>query len=657
MSDYFQFLLLGLGTGAVYAGLSLGVVLAYQGSGVINFAHGAMAMYVAFVYDELRDTGDYVLPVIGLPARIAAADGGLAFAPAFALAMGTAALLGYLVHVLVFNPLRRAPMLAKVVAAVGLMLVLRAIVELRFDTNRIVDGVLPDERAEILGVVIARDRLWLALVVLVVTAVLWMLYRLTRFGLATRAAADQEKGAIVIGYSPSRLAAYNWVLASVVAGLVGILAAPITTVNSSNYVLFIVPAMACALVGRLRSLPVAAAAGLALGMVESVIVLKVTTWSIYPDWLPAEAARRGLPFLVIIVFLYVSGDSLPTRGSFTSTGQARALMPRRIGLTTAVLVPLGLLAVPLADSQLRFNLYITLASSIILLSVVLLTGYVGQVSLAQAVFAGAAGFGMAKIAAEGVGFPLSLLAGSLIASLVGVLMAIPALRIRGAQLAVVTMAAGVVVEEFVFKNPIFTGDAGVQQVDDPTLFGVDLAANHPQDFNRWEFGVLLVVVLALTAIGVANIRRSATGRRFLALRSNEVAAAAVGIDVTRTKLLAFGLSSFVAGVGGGMLAYMRGAISSDSFSVFVSLTLLAFAYLGGIASVSGALIGGTLVSGGIVFALLDEFVFSDGASRYALLIGGVALILTAIMNPEGISGKIAESTRERAPTDAAEVRT
>ncbi|MDH4171559.1 MAG: branched-chain amino acid ABC transporter permease, partial [Acidimicrobiia bacterium] len=248
MDQYFQFLLLGLGTGAVYAGLSLGIVLAYQGSGVINFAHGAMAMYIAFVYDELRDSGDYVLPFIGLPARIGLGAGaGLSFWPAFGLALLTAVGLGYLVHLLVFNPLRRAPMLAKVVAAVGLMLVIRAIAELRFDTNRIVDVVLPGERTEILGVVIARDRLWLAAVVIGLTVVLWSLYRFTTFGLATRAAATEEKGAILLGFSPSRLAAGNWMLASVVAGIVGILAAPITTVNASNFVLFVVPALACAL--------------------------------------------------------------------------------------------------------------------------------------------------------------------------------------------------------------------------------------------------------------------------------------------------------------------------------------------------------------------------------------------------------------------------
>ena len=653
MDQYFQFLLLGLGTGAVYAGLSLGIVLAYQGSGVINFAHGAMAMYIAFVYDELRDSGDYVLPFIGLPARIGLGAGaGLSFWPAFGLALLTAVGLGYLVHLLVFNPLRRAPMLAKVVAAVGLMLVIRAIAELRFDTNRIVDVVLPGERTEILGVVIARDRLWLAAVVIGLTVVLWSLYRFTTFGLATRAAATEEKGAILLGFSPSRLAAGNWMLASVVAGIVGILAAPITTVNASNFVLFVVPALACALLGRLRSLPVAAGAGLMLGMVESVLALEVTTWSIYPGWLPTEAARRGLPFLLIIIFLFISGDSLPSRGSIETQHHARAIVPRRVGVTTAALVVVGLALVAALGPTLRFNLYISMATAIILLSVVILTGFVGQVSLAQAVFAGMAGFTMAKLASNGVGFPLSVVGGALVATLVGVVMAIPALRIRGAQLAVVTMAAGITVEEFVFKNPSFSGDAGVQSVDDPSLFGVDLAANVAPDFNRRPFGVLLVIMLAFTALAVTNLRRSPTGRRFLALRSNEAAAAAVGIDVTRTKLLAFGLSSFVAGIGGSMLAYQRGAISSESFSVFVSLALLAFAYLGGIASVSGALVGATLVSGGLLFGALDEWVFGAGdfeIGRYNVLIGGLALIITAIMNPEGIAGKVSESMHRSVP--------
>lgn len=648
MDVYLQFLLLGLGAGAIYCGLSLGIVLAYQGSGVINFAHGALAMYVTYVYDELRDEGDYVFPVIGLPDRLDLGES-LSFWPAFTLAMATAVLLGLAAHFLVFAPLRRAPLLAKVVAAVGLMLTLQGLVFLRFGVdNRTVSAVLPNEQATlpIVDVTMPRDRLWLALVALLVTSALWSLYRFTRFGLATKAAASEEKGAVLLGFSPARLAAVNWVLATVVAGLFGILASPISGLNNANFVLFVVPALACALLGKLRSFVLAGTAALFLGMFESVIS-KLSTWTVYPDWLPFQAAQKGLPFLVIIVFLFIGGRSLPERGTIGDGDQARALLPRRVGPTALVVVPLAMAAIVLSPGTLRLSLYVSLASAIVLLSVVLLTGFVGQVSLAQAVFAGAAGFGTGKLAEGDVPFPFSPLLGAVAATVVGLLLALPALRIRGAQLAVVTMAAGIAIEEFVFKNTSFTGESATQTVPPPAVFGLDLAPNRSPDFNRWEFGFLLLAVLTLLTIAVANLRRGATGRRFLALRSNERAAAAGGIDLTRTKLLAFGLSSFVAGLGGAMLAYVQGSISSISFSVFVSLTLLAFAYLGGIASVSGAIVGAMLIPGGYAFALLDEYALNDGVGEYGTLIGGLALIITAIANPEGIVGQTLGSIRAR----------
>lgn len=641
MDVYVQFLLLGVGTGALYAGLALGLVLGYQGAGVINFAHGTIAMYVAYVYDELRDSGDYVLPLIGLPDRIDLGEP-VATAPAIVIALLTAVVLGVIMHAVVFHPLRRQPLLAKVVASVGVMLVLQAVVALRFGTgNRIVAGTLPQGswRVPVIDVVVPSDRMWLGVVVALVTALLWAVSKWTRFGLATRAAAVEPKGAILLGWSPGMLAGGNWVVAAVVAGIVGILAASMTGLNSVNYVLFVVPALAAALAGRLRSLPVAATAGLALGMVESM-VSKLSTWDVYPDWLPFVAAQRALPLLVIIVVLFVQGGALPIRGTLGDGRQPRSPRPTHVGRTTAILTVASLVAVSLFPTTLRFHLFVSLAAAILMLSIVVITGYLGQVSLAQAVFAGAAGFATARLADAHVAFPLSPLLGALAATVVGLLMAVPALRIRGAQLAVVTMAAGVAIEEAVFRNPSVTGVSGAQLVAPPGLFGVDLAANRAPDFNRWEFGVLLVVVVALLAVAVANLRRSGTGRRMLALRSNERAAAAAGVDVVGTKLLAFGLSSFIAGLGGAMLGYLRGAISGDSFSVFVSLTLLAFAYLGGIASVGGALVGAFLAPGGLLFGLLDQVGDGGGAGRYSALIGGVALVAVAILAPEGIAGRI-----------------
>ena len=186
MDIYIQTLLTGLGDGAVIAGVALGLVLAYQGSGVVNFAHGAMMMYSTYIYDELRDTGDLVFPIsisgtdrvnlLGTPA-----SGDLtAFWPAFLIALGVAAILGLLVHLLVFRPLRGAPLLAKIVATVGVFIVLQSVVLLRFGTqNETVRAILPTDMVEILGTRIPEDRLWLAAIVVISALFLAAIYRFT----------------------------------------------------------------------------------------------------------------------------------------------------------------------------------------------------------------------------------------------------------------------------------------------------------------------------------------------------------------------------------------------------------------------------------------------------------------------------------------------
>ena len=654
MDLYWQTALTGLGEGAVIAGVALGLVLAYQGSGVINFAHGAMMMYSTYIYDELRDTGDFVFPV-----SVAGTDrvnllstpeaGELTpFWPAFLLALLMAAILGLLVHLLVFKPLRGAPVLAKVVATVGVFIVLQAIVLLRFGTqNESVRSILPTDTVEVFGTTIPRDRLWLAFIVIVAALLLAAIYKFTRFGLATRAAAAEEKGALLLGFSPNALAAGNWVLASVVAAVFGILAASLSSgVNTVNYTLLVVPALAGALIGAFRSFLITALACLVLGMMRSELSFLQSK-----EWWP-EFARTGMrdvvPFVIIVLVLFVRGHALPIRGTLTEGRQAFAPLPRNIVPATGVLVAVGMVGIFTLDRALRLSLYQSMTATIIVLSIVVLTGYVGQVSLAQAVFAGIGGFLLGKIGAEtAIPFPIAPLLGAFGAALLGVLVGIPALRVRGIQLAVVTMALGVAVGTMVFTNSWFIGETGALPIEDPSFFGIDLAANAGADFNRPAFGIALLVVTALCALAVVNLRRSHSGRQFLAVRANEAAAAAAGVDVARTKLIAFGLSSFIAGLGGAMLAYSRGQLSGDSFSVFVSLSLLAFAYLGGIGLVSGALIAGAIAPGGLVVGFMNEAFGGENLDTYANLFGGIALILTAILNTDGIAGKIARDNQAR----------
>ncbi len=600
VDGYLVFLLLGLGTGAVYAALGLGLVLVHRASGVVNFAHGAMAMLVTYAFVELR-------PELGLW-------------PALAASVVAAAVLGLTVHGLVFRPLRRAPALARVVASVGLMATLQALAVLWFGADsRPVPSLLPNRPVGVLGVDVPRDRLLLALLVVAAAVGLWALYRFTRFGLASRATAEDQVSLAMLGWSPDTVSAANWVLASVLAGLGGILVGPLTALDPATTTLLVVPALAAAVAGRLSSFGVTVAVGLGLGMAQSAILKLQDDVS----WIPRAGVREGLPLVVILVALAVGAGRNLGRGAPVERPLPLATMPRRPGVWAAAGFVAGGAGLLVLGGQYRLGLVNSLIGAVICLSLVVLTGYVGQISLAQMAFAGVAGFSLAKLAtAWDVPFPVAPLLAAGLATVVGVAVGLPALRLRGLSLAVVTLAGAVTVEEAVFKSPALTG--GFEGTRVPELAGVGRAGS-------LGFGLVALGVLVAVALSVTALRRGRLGRRFLAVRANERAAAACGIHLTANKLTAFALSALIAGLGGALLGYGQGRLSFGSFGVFVSLSYLAAAYLGGIASISGALLGGLLVPSGLVFTVVD--------GKYQLLVIGIGLIAVAILRPQGIVGR------------------
>jgi ABC-type branched-subunit amino acid transport system permease subunit len=355
---------------------------------------------------------------------------------------------------------------------------------------------------------------------------------------------------------------------------------------------------------------------------------------------------------VIIVTMVLLGERLPERGA-VSSWKLPSVPQARITLFS-VLVPTGLALVGLfAFGPLwRAALMTTLIASVLALSLVVLTGFGGQTSLAQMAFAGIAGFALSKLAMRyDIPFPIAPIIASLGAMLFGLLVGFPALRVRGTNLAIVTLAGGVAIAEFVFKNPSVIGDisTGGAKIPNPKLGPWDFGLVFGNKVSRPIFGIFLVAILVLLCIAVANIRRAGSGRVMLAVRGNERAAAAVGINVTRVKMMLFAFSSFIAGVGGTLIAYRFGSVSDLSYGVMASLTALSVAYLGGITSVSGAVTAGITATAGVAFYGMNQVIGSMGS--WEVLIGGVLLIFTAIMNPEGIAGgirlQVAEKRREK----------
>lgn len=640
MDQFILFALTGLGIGAVFAVLAMGLIITYKGTGVINFAAGVMGLWSGYIFSELRTTGDYVFPVVFVRDRVHIADdmnGGVALG----LAVLTGTVLGVVAHLLIFRPLRNAPALAKVVASAGLMLAMQALIVMRFGSqSRTVVGLLPNERVEMGDIGLPRDRLWLALIAIIAATLVAQAFRRTRTGLAIRAGAENQRFIALASYSPDRLAATAWAASSGLIAMIVVLGAPITGLNPVGYTLFVVPALACALMGKLSLIAPAVLGGFLLGIIQSETTF-YSTKSWWPDWATADVAST-IPFIAVIIVLFSVGRALPARDAETSSKLPVPKMPqnRKPVILIFVLLGVGLLAV--TGGSYRYGVITSLTVSIIALSFVVLTGLLGQVSFAQAAFAGIAGFTLSKLTTEaGLGFPLAPLLSALGAGFCGVIAGLPALRIRGAQLAVVTLALALALDRILFSNPSFNNEVG-NKVVQPRLFGIDLAVREGTNTARFEFGILVLVVFVLAALAVSNWTRGTTGRRFLAVRSNERASASLGVDVTRTKLLGFVLASFLAGLGGTLLGYGRGSISAESFTTFVGISYLIFAYLGGISSVSGAVVAGTFAPLGLVYVVVNRQIPAASEHGY-LLLSAIVLILTAIHNPDGIAG----GTREK----------
>ena len=657
MGIYVQFLLIGIGTGVIIGALAVGLTLSYRASGVINFGHGAIATYVTYVFIEMRQNGEYPIPplpnpvailfgILGwfgadldapdIPTVIDVGDG-TSIAVAAAVALLTSILLGLGVHFCVFRPLRYGPPTAKVVASIGILLTLQAIVVLRFGSRaKRAEYLLPNDPVTVLGADVPRDRFLLLGLLLVVTFALWVAFRFTRFGIATRAAAENEEAATLLGYSADFQAAVSWVAASVIAGGVGILVAPITGVTPGRMTLLIVPAVAASLVGAFASFWTSALVGVGIGMTQSLIFILEQR----QEWMPDLDLAQVFPLVVIAVAMFVRGDAIPGRGTTPAERLPVAYAdPIRAKLVASGIV-LTLAGVVWLPFEYRNGLNNSMIGILLALSLVVVVGYVGQVSLAQVAIQGIAAFAIASYVAEAgipfvVGFPLAVATASGFGFLVGLL----ALRSRGPSLAIVTLAAGIAIEAVLFRRDGWFGSSTRAAAEPPSILGLELGPLSgfflgDDKIPSPSLGVLILAVTAAACLLVALLRRSPLGEQMLAVRANERAAAAAGVNVARIKLLAFTLSAALAGAAGGLKAVQLGSFQADSFGFTASLVLIAYAYLGGISTVSGALWTGTLVGAGIGTVIGEEFIL---LGRYETYIAGTFLILELAFDADGIA--------------------
>ena len=645
METLLLFILLGLGSGALIAGISLGVVATYRGSGFINLSTGAIAMLGGYAFWSLTSG-----KIASFPYAVA-----LPLALIFVLAAAT------LLEFVVYRPLRNTSPLARMVASLGVLLILQSSMLLAFGvTQQPAPSVLPTTLIHLLGSGITLDRFLLTAIVVAATVVLAAAYKWTKFGLATRAASENEVAAMLSGVSPGTISLSNSLIAAFLAGSLGILASSVTQLDPETLPLQIIPALAAALIARFTSFGLAAAAAFGIGILDSLLQLASTeSWFPQSGGVAIPGTTDLLAFLIIIGVLFWRGRSIPGRGEVQETRLPQAPRPQHLFRSALIFGGGAAVLLVVFPFDFRNALINTLIGILMALSLVIITGFVGQISIIQLALAGAAGFTISHMASNfGITFPLAALAGIAVAVALGILTAISAVRVRGTSLSVVTLAGAVAIDNFGFQNPTWGGGGLGSPVPEMHWFGVDFGPNagfRGIDGNQPSpvFGWVVLLCVLLACLGVGYLRRGKLGQRMLAVRSNERAAAAAAINPRTVKLYAFIIAALIAGVAGCLYAYNFGSVSADRFDAFTALSLIAFAYAGGITLISGAVFAGLISAQALIPYALQKWFGLDG--NWFLLVGGVLLIFTLLQNPEGVAGDLYRRLHKRPQVHAPQV--
>ncbi len=404
--------------------------------------------------------------------------------------------------------------------------------------------------------------------------------------------------------------------------------------------LLVIPVMAAVLLGGFQSFPATLASGLVIGIAQT-IALNYNDF--FEQHLHVTIASDAIPLLVLVAVLLVRGSSLPLRGQMSERLPAIGSGRIRWGAVLPAIVVCTVLIFTVFAASTLTALAVTFTIGTLLLSLVVLTGYAGQVSLAQYAIAGIGGMIAANLAAHaGFGFLPALVAGTVGAMLIGLAFAIPALRTRGVNLAVITLAAAWAAQDMLFNNPFTAGEAGIK-VGAAKLFGLDISGTD----QPARFAAFTLVVFVLCCILVANIRRGRLGRRMIAVRSHERAAAASGVGVFHTKLVAFAISGGLAGLAGVLISFQYETASFSGFDPFTSLLTVAWIVIGGVGFVMGSVNPGAIVAPGALASIIG--LHWAGFDDWLPLLGGVGSLMAVCFNQNGITYENVRSLKKLEP--------
>jgi ABC-type branched-subunit amino acid transport system ATPase component/ABC-type branched-subunit amino acid transport system permease subunit len=610
-----EFAALGIGAGAVYALTAFGIVLVYRGSGVVNFASGAIASVGVFVYYGLADVDGWSWPA------------------AMVIGVAASGSLGALTYLLIMKPMRRTSTLARTIATLGVLVITNAAMVMVVPPGQlVVNEVLPQGAFHIgQNLNLGYDRIIILAIAVGLALLLTTVWRSSRFGLATSAVAENRRSASSLGISPDVIAAINWFFGCALAGFGGILVAPILGLQITTITGLLFPALGAALLGDMSSFLIALIGGLAIGIVQSVLS------SYYPST-PGWAVT--VPFVLVVVITMIRGRGLVRRGEvldrLPAIGSGRIrIWPLVVGL--AVLTVIAWQFGPeWADATTT-----TMTTAVLVLSIVVVTGYAGQLSLCQYALGGVGAFVVGQSSVRwGVPLELGIVAGVAVGVVMGLLVGIPALRSRGVNLAILTLGFAVLLNDNVFSNAEFSTISG-DRIGPARIFGIDIdAISHPQ-----RYATFTIIVFLLAALWVAKIRRGIIGRRLIAVRESERAAAALGIDVYGAKLYAFAISAGIAALGGIITAIRLPVLTYDSsYDYTQSINILLYGVVGGIGYLVGPVLSGaTVAPGGLVYQLISFL--RQGNDQLLVLIGGVGVIFVLWTAPDGLAASLVAQGR------------
>ena len=567
MDKFLIFTIAGLSTAAIYAIAASGLVVTYTTSGVFNFAHGAFSMMAAFMFWQVHVSwGVPLIPAVILVVFV--------IGPLF----------GAVVERVIMRGIEGTTDVVKIVVTISLMVALLGLANVIWEPNvaRAVPAFFEGKTVELFGVIVSYQRLMTMAVAIAVAVGLRLVFTRTRLGIAMRAVVDDRSLLQLNGGRPGRTSMLAWAIGAGMAAISGVLIASEQTLSATSLTLLFINAYAVAVVGRLRSLPGAFLGAVILGLAQSYAIGYIPQDAMIGP-VSLQSLQLAIPAIMLFVVMVLQPqDRLRAHGVSRRTMASKA-PSQQLGLIggvvfVAVVAAIGsLVAAP--DLNLVLNGFFT---AIVVLSLVPLTGYAGQISLAQLTFTGIGAVAMATWGANGEPWAVLLAVGA--CAIVGGLIAFPALRLSGIYLALATAAFAMFCSAMFF-NQVDVMPGGNRQVPRLDLGPLSIDSDYSQL-------ILFAVVFAVLGNLLILLRRSSWGRRLTAMKDSPVACATLGLNLTSTKVGVFALSAAIAGAAG---AVAGRTFLADTLSLPSSLPVTMMAVVGGIGAVSGAFFGGMLL--------------------------------------------------------------